>query len=59
MRTKQLGLQLTAAKNELEITRAKGHELRLYETLGVIVGLFLEFTIVKMKRPNTYTFKPK
>ena len=30
------------------ITIRKGHELRLYEALSVIVGPFLIFTIVKM-----------
>ena len=30
----------------------KGHEPKLYEALRVAVGLFFEFTIVKMKGPN-------
>ena len=36
----------------MAITQAIGHEPRLYETLRVIVGLFLTFTIVKMRGPN-------
>ena len=36
----------------MTITMAKEHELKSYETLGVIVGLFLKFTIVKLKGPN-------
>ena len=31
---------------------SKGHEPKPYEALSVIVGLFLTFTIVKMKGPN-------
>ena len=31
---------------------SKGQEPRPYKALSVIVGLFLTFTIVKMKGPN-------
>ena len=34
------------------ITEAKEHELRLYEALQFIAGLFFKLTIVKMKGPN-------
>ena len=33
------------------ITEKKEHELRLYEALQSIRGLFFKLTIVKMKRP--------
>ena len=36
----------------IAITRVKGHEPTSNETLLVIVGLFFEFTIVKMGGPN-------
>ena len=31
---------------------SKGHELKPYEALSVIVGLFITFTIVRLKGPN-------
>ena len=33
-------------------TQAKGHESKSYKTLRATAGLFLTFTIVKMKGPN-------
>ena len=36
----------------MTITKVKGHEPRLYESLRVIAGPFSKFTIVKMKGPN-------
>ena len=30
----------------------EGHELKLFEALLVIIGLFFKFTIVKLKGPN-------
>ena len=38
--------------SDLQYRLAKGHEPRLYSTLNSIAGLFLRFTIVKMKGPN-------
>ena len=34
------------------ITEAKEQELRLYEALYLIAGLFFKLTFVKMKGPN-------
>ena len=36
----------------IAITKAKGHEPIMYEALLVIVGLFFNFTFVRMKGPN-------
>ena len=36
----------------MAITIEEGHELKPFEALLVIVGLFFKFTIVKLKGPN-------
>ena len=34
------------------MTRVKGHEPKLYETMLAIAGLLFKFTTVKMRGPN-------
>ena len=36
----------------VDLTIDKGHEFMQYYALGIIVGLFYNFTIVEMKGPN-------
>ena len=51
-------MSVTFEMSGVAIIIVKGHESKQYNALCVIVGLFYNFTIVKMKGPNK-TFRPK